>query len=176
MLLMEITKRKERSDALRREKDGMVLYNSSNSSLCGIRFIRSRHQRLIEDAGSFVFEEKENLNVLKKFIIAAIGAAAMAFSFVPSTEAAYVTAYQKVIYEKFVVDTTSIYEQDLQHFNCIVYAYESEKDSTGKPFVYKFRFDDQNMKWELHANGNWEVVESGSIAADVLRVCLPYIK
>jgi hypothetical protein len=155
---------------------GSTSNNSSNSSFCGIRSVRNRHQRLIKDARSFVFEEKRNLNVLKKFIIAAIGAAAMTFSFVPSTEAAYVTAYQKVIYEKFVVDTTSIYEQDLQHFNCIVYAYESENDSTGKAFVYKFRYDDEIMKWELHTDGTWEVVESNSIAADVLRVCIPYIK
>ena len=114
--------------------------------------------------------------MLKKFIAAALGAVAFYFSFAPVSEAAYVTAYEKVIYERFVVDTSSIYEQDLQHFNCIVYAYQSAQDTSGKPFVYKFRFDDQNMKWELHANGNWEVVESGSIAADVLRVCLPYIK
>ncbi|WP_303104869.1 hypothetical protein [uncultured Mitsuokella sp.] len=91
------------------------------------------------------------------------------------TQAAYVTAYQNIVYEKDVVDTNSIYNPDKDHFNCVVYTFHSDTDK-GQPYIYKYMYDEGEMVWKIHADGQWNTVESGSLAASVLKVCLPYLK
>lgn len=90
-------------------------------------------------------------------------------------EAAFVTAYENIVYLKYVVDTSSIYVISDKRFNVIAYKYESEQDP-GKAYLFKFQFDEADMKWKVHANGRWEIIEAGSVAADILKVCLPYIQ
>lgn len=98
------------------------------------------------------------------------------FAAAPSvTQAAYVTAYQNIVYEKDVVDTNSIYNPDKDHFNCVVYTFHSDTDK-GQPYIYKYMYDEGEMVWKIHADGQWNTVESGSLAASVLKVCLPYLK
>lgn len=102
--------------------------------------------------------------------------AGLALLAVPSvTQAAYVTAYQNIVYEKDVVDTNSIYNPDKDHFNCVVYTFHSDTDK-GQPYIYKYMYDEGEMVWKIHADGQWNTVESGSLAASVLKVCLPYLK
>lgn len=102
--------------------------------------------------------------------------AGLAFFAAPAVaQAAYVTAYQNIVYEKDVVDTNSIYNPDKDHFNCVVYTFHSDTDK-GQPYIYKYMYDEGEMVWKIHADGQWNTVESGSLAASVLKVCLPYLK
>ena len=98
------------------------------------------------------------------------------------SHAEYLTAYEDIHYEKYVVDTASFYypnpKNKLNEFNCIVWRYTSESDK-GSPFTYRFRF--VNNTWKIAERKNpdadleWVKVESNSIASDVLRVSLPYL-
>jgi hypothetical protein len=100
---------------------------------------------------------------------------------VPSiANAQYITAYEKVVYDRYVVDTASFFYPDkddkYNKFNCIVWHFVSDTDK-GSPFTFKFKFD--NNKWYIHETtkdkSHWVVVENNSVASDVLRVCLPYL-
>ena len=94
--------------------------------------------------------------------------------------AQYITAYEKVVYDKYVVDTASFFYPDkddkYNKFNCIVWHYTSDTDK-GSPFAFKFKFE--NNKWYIHETvkdkSSWVIVENNSVASDVLRVCLPYL-
>lgn len=110
---------------------------------------------------------------IRNLLAAATFAAALTVPCVSS--AAYVTAYQNIVYEKDIVDTSSIYNPDKNHFNCVVYTFHSSTDK-GQPYIYKYMFDENKMAWKIHAGGEWNIIELGSLAADVLKVCLPYLK
>lgn len=110
---------------------------------------------------------------IRNLLAAATFAAALTVPCVSS--AAYVTAYQNIVYEKDIVDMSSIYNPDKNHFNCVVYTFHSSTDK-GRPYIYKYMFDENEMAWKIHAGGEWNIVEPGSLAADVLKVCLPYLK
>lgn len=105
---------------------------------------------------------------------------ALATPMVASAE--YITAVEDVHYEKYVVDTTSIFYPDpnnhLGQFNVAVYYYNDIKNpDKGTQYVFKFKFDEKDMKWNIHtADDKWEVVEAKSVASDILRVVLPYLK
>ena len=110
---------------------------------------------------------------IRNLLSAAIIAAGLTIPSVSS--AAYITAYQNIVYEKYIVDTNSIYNPDKNHFNCVVYTFHSDTDK-GHPYIYKFLYDENEMTWKIHADGEWNIVEPKSLAADVLKVCLPYLK
>ena len=110
---------------------------------------------------------------IRNLLLAAIIAAGLTMPSV--SNAAYITAYQNIVYEKDIVDTNSIYNPDKDHFNCVVYTFHSDTDK-GHPYIYKFFYDENEMTWKIHADGEWNIVEPKSLAADVLKVCLPYLK
>lgn len=95
------------------------------------------------------------------------------------SSAQYITAVENVHYEKYIVDTSSIYYPTAQHqdrFNVGVYYYGDIKNpDKAQPYVYKFKFE--NNTWYIHAaDDSWNEVEPNSISSDVLRVCLPYLQ
>lgn len=117
-----------------------------------------------------------------KRAICSLAASIALFSVVPNNcNAEYITAFEEIKYEKYVVDTDSFFypnEKDKNsQFNCIVWKYTSAEDK-GSPFAFKFKFE--NNKWYIHERNKkneleWVDVDPTSIAAGVLRVALPYI-
>ena len=92
--------------------------------------------------------------------------AAVAAIYVPTAcSAAYVTAYEQHVDEKYVVDTSTVYRPDAEHINVGVYYTDNIKNKT-YPYVYKF--------WYNTGRGAWSIVEEKSIAQDVLKVVLAY--
>lgn len=106
----------------------------------------------------------------------------------PTCDAAMVTAYEQQVDEKYVVDTTSIYRPDANHISVLVYYSDTYKNILNSQYNYKFRF--QNDKWYLLEKVSpadvvptdikeddthyWSIVESKSVAQDVLRVAVAY--
>lgn len=96
------------------------------------------------------------------------------------SHAEYITAFEDIKYEKYVVDTDSLYYPDENHkfdqFNCVVWYYTSPEDK-GKPYTFRFKFE-KNV-WKLaEKDGDklvWEMFEDTSPAANVLRIVIPYI-
>jgi hypothetical protein len=117
-----------------------------------------------------------------KRALCALAASTALFTVVPSDcNAEYITAYEDIKYEKYVVDTDSFFYPDVNdkenQFNCIVWYYQSANDK-GQPYTFRFRFENNN--WKVAERNKkkeliWVKVESKSIASGVLRACLPYI-
>jgi hypothetical protein len=119
---------------------------------------------------------------IKNLICGALAVGAM-FAVNPGvSHAEYLTAFEDVRYEKYVVDTDSFFypeKNDKYHqFNCIVWKYTSSEDK-GTPYTFRFKYE--NNKWFIAERKKgkedlvWVEVENKSIASDVLRVSLPYI-
>ena len=119
---------------------------------------------------------------LKKMIAAGLLSCAAFTAFhMPSASAEYLTAYEDIKYEKYIVDTASFYYPDeknkLGQYNCIVWYYTSKEDK-GTPYTFRFKYE--NNQWnvaERDSKGNlmWAKVDNNSVASDVLRVSLPYL-
>ena len=116
----------------------------------------------------------------KKGIIASI-LLGMSVAMAPSSASAeYITAVEEMHYEKYVVDTTSLYFPDPKHkttqFNFLVRYYTSPTDK-GKPLTFRYKFEKD--KWLLaEKDGDklvWEPFDDTSPAADILRVIIPYL-
>lgn len=98
------------------------------------------------------------------------------------THAEYITAFEEIKYDKYVVDTDSFFypdKEDKYHqFNCIVWRYTSANDEKGKPYTFRFKYNDNSWYVAERDKDNkliWVKVENKSIASDVLRVTLPYL-
>ncbi|XOQ25387.1 MAG: Exported protein [Mitsuokella multacida] len=125
---------------------------------------------------------------MKKNMLAML-LAAVAAVYAPTAvcSAAYITAYEQHIDEKYVVDTSTIYRPDSEHINVGVYYTDNIKNTTS-PFVYKFWYNTGRGAWYILEQKNkadsgdiyeddthyWSIVEEKSIAQDVLKVVLPY--
>lgn len=126
---------------------------------------------------------------MKKFLFfVALGAAILS---IPSmAQAEYVTAFEQHIDEKYVVDTSTIYQQDPNHINIGVYYTDNIANKT-YPYTYKFWYNEERGQWfilEKKAASNnpldirfdekhyWALVEPKSIAQDVLKIALAYQK
>lgn len=118
--------------------------------------------------------------MVKKVIASALLALGLIWSIPNISFAEYITASETMKYEKYVVDTTSIFypnkDDHRSMFNVIVWFYNDYNDqSKGSAFCFKYKFEDN--QWKIHASDDkWNVVENNSIASDVLRVTLPYLK
>jgi hypothetical protein len=105
---------------------------------------------------------------------------ALATPMVASAE--YITALEDIHYEKYVVDTSSIFypnpEDHRSQFNVTVYYYNDIKNpDKNQMYTFKFKFDEKNMQWLIHTSEDkWETVEAKSVASDILRTCIPYLK
>ncbi|MFV0635079.1 hypothetical protein [Mitsuokella sp.] len=101
--------------------------------------------------------------------------------------AAYVTAYEQHVDEKYVVDTSTVYRPDADHINVGVYYTDNIKQKT-YPYVYKFWYNSGRGAWYILEQKDkaesgdiyeddthyWSIVEEKSIAQDVLKVVLAY--
>lgn len=117
-------------------------------------------------------------NVLKASVVAGILIATNPCV----SDAEYVTAYEEVHYEKYVLDTNSFYYPDKKHklaqFNCLVWCYTDKNDENKKkPYTFRYRFVEDH--WELaEQDGDklvWAKFDNNSPASYILRVALPYI-
>lgn len=105
---------------------------------------------------------------------------ALATPMVASAE--YITAMEDIHYEKCVVDTSSIFYPDAKdhknQFNVVVYYYNDIKNpDKNQMYTFKYRFSEEDMQWTIHTSEDkWENVEPKSVASDVLRTCMPYLK
>ena len=118
-----------------------------------------------------------------KRAICALAASTALFAVVPSDcNAEYITAYEEIVYDKYVVDTDSFFYPDEKRksdmFNCIVWEYKSAEDK-GQPYTFRFKFEDNAWKIAERKKGHedlvWVKVETNSIASGVLRAALPFI-
>ena len=117
-----------------------------------------------------------------KRALCALAASTALFSIAPSDcNAEYITAYEEIKYDKYVVDTDSFFYPDEKHkdsqFNCIVWYYNGPEDK-GQPYTFRFRFE--NNTWKVAERNKdkelvWVKVEANSIASGVLRATLPFI-
>ena len=116
-----------------------------------------------------------------KKILASVILAGTLMNVAPAiSHAEYITAFEEIKYEKYVVDTDSIYFPDKKHkfdqFNVVVWYYTSEKDK-GKSYTFRYKFD-KNV-WKLAEQDgdklSWETFEDTSPAADILRAVIPFI-
>lgn len=117
-----------------------------------------------------------------KIALATLAVAGASMSFLPQADAAYVTAYHRMLAEEtLLVDTDSINESGVDSFAVLVYDILNDgKTETKRGNTYRFRFDADKTQWQILVKGDgdektWEVVEKNSNAQDVLRVCLPYL-
>lgn len=104
-----------------------------------------------------------------------------------SCDAAMIVAYAHKVDESYTVDTSTIYNPDKNHINVGVYYSDNLKKSTS-PYVFKYQFI--NNQWRIlekksnkdvddiqeDANHYWARIDPNSIAQDVLRVIIPYMK
>jgi hypothetical protein len=98
------------------------------------------------------------------------------------THAEYITAYEEIKYDKYIVDTDSFFYPNKNNmnneFNCIVWHYTSNDDK-GQPYTFRFKYENNTWKIaERKGKGEdlvWVTVEANSVASDVLRVSLPSI-
>ena len=117
-----------------------------------------------------------------KLLSALILGTAFAFATPMVANAEYITALEDIHYEKYVVDTSSIFYPDANdhrsQFNVTVYYYNDIKNpDKNQMYTFKFKFDEKSMQWLIHTSEDkWENVEPKSIASDILRTCLPYLK
>ena len=111
--------------------------------------------------------------------IALIGGALMNIN--PSvSNAEYITLLEETHYEKYVLDTDSLYYPDKDHkfnqFNCIVWFYDAP-DAKGIAYTLRYKFE--KNKWLMaEKDGDklvWDELEENSVASNALRVVLPYI-
>ena len=119
--------------------------------------------------------------MFKKMLIAGL----LGFSVMSSTVSAeYITAYEETFYEKYVVDTQSVYQPKDSHdeFSVLVWRY-TDPDGNKKPqaFVYKYKCgDDERWKIFVKKNkddeGSYKKVEKGSVAHKILIKTLPYVR
>jgi len=116
-----------------------------------------------------------------KNLVAAI-ACGCALAVSPSiSHAEYITAFEDIKYEKYVVDTSSLFFPDKDHkmkqFNVAVWYYTSETEK--KPYVFSYKFE--NNTWKLGEKDNkdgkiyYEKFDDNSPAANILATVLPYI-
>lgn len=78
---------------------------------------------------------------IMKLSFLAMLVAAVAAVYVPTAcSAAYVTAYEQHVDEKYVVDTSTVYRPDAEHINVGVYYTDNIKNKT-YPYVYKFWYN-----------------------------------
>lgn len=125
---------------------------------------------------------------IMKLSFLAMLVAAVAAVYVPAAcSAAYVTAYEQHVDEKYVVDTSTVYRPDAEHINVGVYYTDNIKNKT-YPYVYKFWYNTGRGAWYILEQKNaaesgdiyeddthyWSIVEEKSIAQDVLKVVLAY--
>ena len=118
---------------------------------------------------------------LRKLICGALVVGSMLSMVAGVSHAEYLTAYEDIKYEKYVVDTASFYYPDkndkYNQFNCIVWRYTSDTDK-GSPFTFRFKYVDNQWKVAERDKNNkliWVKVENKSIAAGVLRATMPYL-
>ena len=117
---------------------------------------------------------------IMKLSFLAMLVAAVAAVYVPTAcSAAYVTAYEQHVDEK--------YRPDAEHINVGVYYTDNIKNKT-YPYVYKFWYNTGRGAWYILEQKNaaesgdiyeddthyWSIVEEKSIAQDVLKVVLAY--
>ena len=103
--------------------------------------------------------------------------------FTSVANAQYITAFEQQVYEKYVVDTQSIFypeKHTTDMFNVLVWAYTDMKDpEKAQPYTYKFKYEDRT--WKIFSKrdkadeGRYIAFDNDSIAQHVLRVCLPYL-
>ena len=102
---------------------------------------------------------------------------------IPSvTHAQYITVLEETHYEKYVVDTNSLYYPDKKHkfeqFNCIIWFYDNPELVNGTPYVMQYKFEDNT--WKLaEQDGNklvWNKIKENSVAANTLKIMLAYIE
>jgi hypothetical protein len=122
---------------------------------------------------------------LKKFITAAL-AFGMFTGISPAvSHAEYITALEDIHYEKYVVDTDSVFFPDKEHklnaFNVIIWSYTSETD---KGIAYTLRYKFEKGEWKMAEKVKtedgkekleWDKLEENSVASNVLRIMIPYI-
>lgn len=116
---------------------------------------------------------------MKKFLTVFAVVLSMVWAYLPSSASAeYVTARNDVKYDKWIVDTSSIYypnNGDNTRFNVVVYEFNDIHNlDKSNPYCFKYKFE--NNQWFIHAGDNWETCESGSVSSDVLKVVIPYLK
>ena len=123
---------------------------------------------------------------MKTFITFTLTIAFM-FGIIDIAHAEVITAYSQHIDEKYDVDTSTIYNPDKNHINVGVYYTDNVKKKTN-PFVFKFQYI--NNSWMLLEKKDkaeegdikeddhhyWAHVDNGSVAQDILRVIIPYMK
>ncbi|WP_288777611.1 hypothetical protein [uncultured Mitsuokella sp.] len=97
--------------------------------------------------------------------------AAVAAIYVPTAcSAAYVTAYEQHVDEKYVVDTSTVYRPDAEHINVGVYYTDNIKNKT-YPYVYKFWYNTGRGAWYILEQKN--APESGDISTRTTRTTGP---
>lgn len=118
-----------------------------------------------------------------KHILSTLLITGVLFNATPNTShAEYITAFEDIKYEKYVVDTDSLYFPDPKHkldqFNCVVWFYTSATDK-GTSYTFRYKFDKNEWKLAEHDSKTdklvWETFEDTSPAANVLRVVIPFI-
>ena len=124
------------------------------------------------------------MNFKKKLILMALAGTFSVVNILPSTASAeYITAFEQQIYEKYVVDTQSIFypeKHSTDMFNVLVWTYTDMKNpEKAQAYTYKFKYEDRTWKVFSKKNkddeGRYITFDNDSVAQHVLRVCLPYL-
>ena len=120
----------------------------------------------------------------KKLILFALAGTFSFTNITPSIASAeYITAFEQQIYEKYVVDTQSIFypkKHNADMFNVLVWVYTDKNNpEKAQPYTYRFKYEDGAwkvfMKNSKDDEGRYEKFDNDSIAQRVLRVCLPFL-
>ena len=114
---------------------------------------------------------------IMKLSFLAMLVAAVAAVYVPTAcSAAYVTAYEQHVDEKYVVDTSTVYRPDAEHINVGVYYTDNIKNNTGRGAWYILEQKNAAESGDIYEDDThyWSIVEEKSIAQDVLKVVLAY--
>lgn len=121
-----------------------------------------------------------------KNVVAALALGTVLMGSTSVGHAEYITALEEYHYEKYVVDTDSLYYPDPKHkfdrFNCLIWFYEKPDQQKGKPYTLQYKFEDNTWKMAekvTEKDGKeklvWDKLEENSVASNVLRIVLPFI-
>jgi hypothetical protein len=118
--------------------------------------------------------------MFKKLLIAGL----LGFSVCSSTASAeYIVAHEETFYEKYVIDTQSIFQpKDAKdQFNVLVWKY-TDPNGEKKPKAYVYRFKCEDEKWKVFTKknnddeGSYKKIEKDSVAHEILVKSLPYVR
>jgi len=125
--------------------------------------------------------------MLKKMLVAGLFGVSVFSSSIASAE--YIVAHEETYYEKYVIDTQSIFQPKDKNnelrddeFNVLVWRY-TDPNGEKKPTAYVYKFKCGNdERWKVFTKkdnddeGSYKKIEKGSLAHEILVKSLPYVR